>query len=303
MTLIRGRVSHVSVLIPQAAYSAATLLAMGADEIFMHPHGNLGPVDPQIHMQAADGEKRFAAEDVTAFLRFAKEDVGLTDQDHVRALLEKLCEEVGGLALGFAARSSQLSVSLGEKLLRLHMNHDGDIPRARSIARSLCSDFYDHGYAVGRDEARDLGLKVKPDKSSTSAVDLKTESLIWKIWKDFEAEFESRVKFSPVQMLLQNTAAAGVLLAPVVQVNIPAGTPQNVANTAYQNAISVQTIDPIDVELCVAAVESARHTTRLIDKRKILGRRMPDLSISYQCPSVWSGWKSVATPEAKEKGL
>lgn len=48
MTLIRERVKKVSILIPQAAYSAATLLALGADEIVMHRNGNLGPVDPQI---------------------------------------------------------------------------------------------------------------------------------------------------------------------------------------------------------------------------------------------------------------
>src|ERR1700722_14331385 len=46
ITLLRERVDHIGVLVPQAAYSAATLLAMGADEILMHPNGNLGPVDP-----------------------------------------------------------------------------------------------------------------------------------------------------------------------------------------------------------------------------------------------------------------
>jgi ClpP class serine protease len=48
ITLLRERVEQIGVLVPQAAYSAATLLAMGADEIVMHPNGNLGPVDPQI---------------------------------------------------------------------------------------------------------------------------------------------------------------------------------------------------------------------------------------------------------------
>ena len=43
VSLIRERVAKLSVLIPQAAFSAATLIALGADEIVMHPHGNLGP--------------------------------------------------------------------------------------------------------------------------------------------------------------------------------------------------------------------------------------------------------------------
>jgi ClpP class serine protease len=41
MTLLHSRVKSVAVLIPQVAYSAATMLAMGANEIVMHPHGNL----------------------------------------------------------------------------------------------------------------------------------------------------------------------------------------------------------------------------------------------------------------------
>jgi ClpP class serine protease len=37
-----------SVLVPFHAYSAATLLALGANEIVMHPFGVLGPIDPTV---------------------------------------------------------------------------------------------------------------------------------------------------------------------------------------------------------------------------------------------------------------
>ena len=53
ITLLRERTDHLAILIPQGAYSAATLLALGADEILMHPNSNLGPVDPQIICRAA----------------------------------------------------------------------------------------------------------------------------------------------------------------------------------------------------------------------------------------------------------
>src|SRR5262249_46262744 len=86
VSLIRERTKKFSVLVPQAAYSAATLIALGADEIVMHPHGNLGPTDPQIHAPRK-GQKDstpdsvpFGSEDLAAFLRFAREEVGLGDQ-------------------------------------------------------------------------------------------------------------------------------------------------------------------------------------------------------------------------------
>lgn len=73
VSLIRERVSRFSVLVPDAAFSAATLIALGADEIVMHPNGNLGPVDPQLHSRrrGPDGSEHFVSfgsEDLRAYL-------------------------------------------------------------------------------------------------------------------------------------------------------------------------------------------------------------------------------------------
>jgi ClpP class serine protease len=103
VSLIRERVKHFSILIPQGAFSAATLLALGANRIVMHPHGNLGPTDPQITNRKKN--IAFGSEDVQSFLRFAREDVGLTDQEHLRELFLKFSEEIGFTALGVAART------------------------------------------------------------------------------------------------------------------------------------------------------------------------------------------------------
>ena len=84
VSLIRERVKEFAVLVPQAAYSAATLIALGADEIVMHPNGNLGPVDPQIRTirrseSGNEEQLQFGAEDLNSFLRFTKDTVGRTD--------------------------------------------------------------------------------------------------------------------------------------------------------------------------------------------------------------------------------
>src|SRR5947208_100047 len=65
MTLIRQRVEKVGVMIPQSAYSAATLVALGANEIIIHPNGHLGPVDMQITTTSESGQpRRFSTEDI-----------------------------------------------------------------------------------------------------------------------------------------------------------------------------------------------------------------------------------------------
>ena len=48
ISILRERFEHITVIVPYVAYSAATILALGADDIMMHPFSNLGPVDPQL---------------------------------------------------------------------------------------------------------------------------------------------------------------------------------------------------------------------------------------------------------------
>ncbi len=48
VSLFREFAKSFSVLIPYRAYSAASLLALGADEIVMHPFAELGPIDPTV---------------------------------------------------------------------------------------------------------------------------------------------------------------------------------------------------------------------------------------------------------------
>ena len=48
VNLIRQYTKKFSVLVPHRAFSAATLIALGADEIVMHRMGCLGPIDPSV---------------------------------------------------------------------------------------------------------------------------------------------------------------------------------------------------------------------------------------------------------------
>ncbi len=87
MSLIRERVKRVSVLVPQSAYSAATLLALGADEIIMHPNSHLGPVDMQVTTVSEGKRILFSTEDISAFLDFVRDKLGITDQPAAKSWL------------------------------------------------------------------------------------------------------------------------------------------------------------------------------------------------------------------------
>ncbi len=105
ISLLREQFIKVAALIPYCAYSAATLLVLGADEIFMHPFSNLGPVDPQLsrrkrlpHKEGQEPEYEtihFGAGDIRHYLEFVKQDVGLTDQEQLQKSFEQLSNEIG----------------------------------------------------------------------------------------------------------------------------------------------------------------------------------------------------------------
>lgn len=107
ISILRERFLKVSVLLPNVAYSAATILSLGADEIIMHPYSNLGPVDPQLSVsrQADNGQAsklEFSSEDIRNYIDFVKSDVGITDQNHLISAFNALAKEVGPLPIGSA---------------------------------------------------------------------------------------------------------------------------------------------------------------------------------------------------------
>jgi hypothetical protein len=300
MSLLRERFKEVAVLVPQAAFSAATLLALGADEIVMHAHGNLGPVDPQIMVaRKVPGseqtvEQRFGYEELMGFLEFARNEAGLSDQEHIRALLQIFCQEVGAVPVGIAARSSLLSVSMGEKLLRMHMTGDGDAQKARTIAETLNRKFFHHGYPLGRKEAIDIGLKV-------SEPNPEVEPTMWDIWLSIEQELQVRKPFNPVAVLLDDQIAGPLLLAPVQQINIPVNIPPQLAqqvlpNILAQVQIQIAQIPPVDFQVVNAIMESTRAASRCVSSGKIIASRMPDLQLRMNAIIREGGWKMVDYP-------
>jgi|SRR6267154_1554187 len=302
VSLIRqrmGKDGELAVLIPQSAYSAATLIALGANEIIMHPNGHLGPVDMQITSFGESGPRRFSTEDISAFLDFVCENLKITDQEHVRALFEGTCKEVGSIGIGFTARSSKLAIDLGERLLALHMKDDDTRLKLRSIVQNMSRKFQSHAYPVNRTEALDIGLPVNERR------DLTLERLMWRVWLDIEQDLKETVPFHPLFELL-NSKEAKKLLSPVPQLLVPmpmssGGHIQTNVDELIQK--SKPSIEPVDFQYVSAIVESSRKASAHITRGKILSCRNPNLVIHYSQVAVSQAWEKVrpATKKARKK--
>lgn len=278
-SLLRERFDCYNVLLPYAAYSAATLLALGADKIIMHPFASLGPVDPQLTAahRSEDGTaqqiSQFGSEDLVHYLNFVTDNVGIRDQAQLESAFELLCRDVGALAIGNAKRSSQLMLSLSEKLLVLHMG-EGNALEARTIAESLNRSYYHHGYSVGPKEAKDLRLAVEVASDPL-------QDLMWQVWQDFSDEMKCTEPFDPVEIALADPNAAQALSDARfanLPMNLPPQVMQQVLNQLLQQ-IGVYPVVPVKFDLFHAAVESLRGYSHFRPEGEVRAVRLPDLNI------------------------
>jgi hypothetical protein len=295
MSILRERFDNVAVLVPFMAFSAATLFALGADEIVMHPHASLGPIDPQISIPLPDGSRReFAYEDVGAFLRFLSTEVKISEQVHISAIIEKLFSVVDPVHVGAAKRASELSSSVGERLLLMHMTASEDKSRAKQIAVNLNKSFFAHGDAVSRSRAKDLQLAI-------AAEDVTLEKLLWEAYLGLESFMDLRTPFNPLQHYLRDAQGAAALRPPapvVVPPNSPPQLVQQVWQAAAQQAMQALTNAGVEVaySLVNAILESTRVASECRTSGTLTASRNVNGEIQLSGTDRESGWKRVAAP-------
>ena len=292
ITILRERFNKISIIIPYVAYSAATILALGADEIIMHPYSNLGPVDPQMSILKPNvfGQReqlQFSSEDIRNYVEFIRTDVGITDQAQLITAFNSLTTDVGAINIGHSKRNQQLSLSLSTKMLETHLKDDK--AKASSIAQALNISYYHHGYAVGRNEAKDIGLNIVfPEKE--------LEDIMWSIWLDFCHEMKCKQSYDPITEIMNNSEAKQIL-SQIPVVVLPANTPVNIgeniiAQIAQQSAQIIQQA-PIELILPLAAIESYQISYINNYQLNIAYWRNANMALSYNWTAYSKGWEIV----------
>jgi hypothetical protein len=238
VSLFREYADHLGVLLPYRAYSAATMVALGADEIVMHPFAEMGPIDPTVtsDYNPIDPQTHqkigISVEDVKAYVSFVKNTVGIQHEDELVRTIEILAQKVHPLALGNVERFISQSRLIARKILLTHMSDETAKHKVDEIIETLASKLYFHGHPINRREARtELGLKV------AEAPDPKLEAAMWKLYLDFEEDLKNQEVFDPMSELWKNVPAIPPLAPPggVAPVpTVPIGTASEMEiNSAY----------------------------------------------------------------------
>jgi len=170
---LRSKFPHIRAIIPQAAMSAATMLACGANEIVMGKHSALGPIDPQFIMGGAGNRSSVPAQAILDQFDQARQECA--DPAKLGAWLPML-SQYGPALLKQCENALRLSEDLVAEWLTKWMfaGHPDADAKARRIATELRDHgaFKSHGRHITRDRAEKMGLEIRPLEADQQFQDL-----------------------------------------------------------------------------------------------------------------------------------
>jgi hypothetical protein len=189
VTALRRTSDEWNILVPFRANSAATLIALGADNIVLGRQGELGPIDPIMTIQRVVPQPGggqigvqdvLSVEDVMAYTKFIHERAGLSDQDALSTALSKLTDRLDAVGLGNVYRTHLHIRDVALRMLQSRREPVSERAMA-SIIETLAERVYAHGHAIGLTEAEAIGLPVAP-------ADEALDDLMWDLLNQYETD-------------------------------------------------------------------------------------------------------------------
>lgn len=189
--LVRRSARHLGVLVPHRARSAATLLALAADEIIVGSAGDLGPLDA-VMLSAAPGPPTgnvgtlpptISSRDLANFPRMATEWFGLSSDD-AQACFAQLCARVFPINLSQLHRAENHVRWAARNLVPADGSRSPE--RHQALVEQLVTGYDSHDAAIDSREAAAIGL---PARDATP----KEEALLDDLWDILDDEFASAV--------------------------------------------------------------------------------------------------------------
>ena len=181
----QARCRELTIVVPDQAKSAATLLVMGAHRILMGPTSDLGPVDPQFQM--SDGSLA-SAKDIIAAVDDATDKVQQAPDTY--PIHAALLADLTALMVQQARAALDRTSDLVEEALKSNPDRSEDevAELKKTLRKPLIDAPKSHAALLGADDAATAGLPVtKVDPRS------RQWEMIWRLWARYFALGAPRV--------------------------------------------------------------------------------------------------------------
>lgn len=171
---LQSRCSELTVLVPDMAKSAATLLCLGADRILMGPAGDLGPVDPQFQI---GGRSLASAKEIVAAIDEAERRV--MESPETYPLFAGLLSDVNMLMVEQARSALDRTEALVREALSCCASRtpqDVDV-LTTALKAPLIDEPQSHSAVIDVQAAKKFGLPAEPYDLSSGEW-----GRVWELW-------------------------------------------------------------------------------------------------------------------------
>lgn len=175
VTYLRNKFSDIRVIIPQAAMSAATMLACAANVIVMGKHSSIGPIDPQMVLPTQHGVFRSVpAEAIKEQFELAISEC-IQDRRKIGPWLPIL-QQYGPALYIECINAIALSKQLVTEWLRQYMF--AGMRNAKKLAKKIADRLSDYKYFkthsrhINKDQAKQMGLIIEDLENNQRFQDL-----------------------------------------------------------------------------------------------------------------------------------
>jgi len=157
--LIREFCKNFSVIVPFSAKSAASMIVLGADEVVMGPISELGPIDPLVkHPSYKDFWIPVQA--LRCCFEYIEEMFYNSSNPEVsEIIINSVLSKLDPWLIGDYEKALKASKQYAESLLSKYMLKDNQ-DKIQSVTHNLTTGYFSHGYPIGRQEAKEMGLSV-----------------------------------------------------------------------------------------------------------------------------------------------
>ncbi|HTW42397.1 MAG TPA: hypothetical protein VMD79_08775 [Solirubrobacteraceae bacterium] len=158
---LRTRFDHIRAIVPLYAMSAATMLALSADEVLMGAHSQLGPIDPQFTVIMPEGPRTASAQAIKDQFALALDQC--KNPANLNAWLPILRSYAPGMLAACDHAAERARRIVADALAQYMFKDQPDaVEKAESAAEwfGKAEEFLSHGRPVRRETAREHGVII-----------------------------------------------------------------------------------------------------------------------------------------------
>lgn len=188
VNLLRHYNQKITALTPLECASAATMIALGADDIKMGPLSHLTAVDTSLTHDLSPLNKEnqrvsVSQDELKRIVNLWRKEAKQQDKNPY----EPLFQYIHPLVIGAIDRSESLSIKLCQEILSYHIDN---IDLIDKISKDLNAKYPSHNYPITLKEAQKIGLQAQPLENDINSLLLDLNALYSEMGQDAITDYD-----------------------------------------------------------------------------------------------------------------